>query len=760
MAFLHQGIVARPLRSEYSFLTVLIVLLTILVFMKPDMARAQETPLSCPSAVSLLTAGERPDVALKLIDELLETDDTLKDACRADRLAALSALAATKTGPDAGCKEAADLTANGNPAGALDLIEKIRGSEAPTEDHLSVFSFCEKERRQALVGLNSEQAESPPQGICEAVSSLTTANRPESALALVEAIRGPSDSRTLQESSLCEGERVSALRAQAVMEAGSGPAQTVGQNWDTLIRDWVAPSQGAGLLTLALILAWLILARLFSFLPRMPISMLGWRKRSSYLREVTFVTGSALILLSSGLTAQLLVETPFDIQRLPAIWLAALVGIGGSFLLALFIASRLRMMISVTAPEGEPSEWGTSRIVSSLRELGAEPPRGIEVPRGLDVTGLDDAAISIPLTNSVLNALQGVLKAIAGATPWHVTVDKKSDDILVFSISRNGWNVYAGTVSRDQLGLEKITGTDHAPDLYKMVSAAIVATVAPHYEGFEGLCGATDWRSIGLHCIATTEDYSGSKSQASELLGRANNFDGNNITAEIALQYILHREATKRNELERYCDWLLTKISQLEAKTEPGYENLILRTKLTYLACLLNLRALPEVQLAPEELERAGEAANSLLASLEKAAGKSNPLALEMLPHASLAYFDLIYSGVAYENLSQQEQEQDRYQHYHAAIYSTSPKIAYNAACSLAKREDAKQNIPLIRERLTCAFTDLDLRQWALMDPELVFVRQEIADLLPPATQQVPGLWATWTAATLNLLRSLPPGHS
>ena len=738
-------------------------------------AYAQEATPTCPGAVSGLTIGGRPDLALKFIDEIRKAGESVATVCGSERLAALSAVAVAKSGGDEACKVAADLTERIHPAAALDLIGLIRGPAESPEDPLTIFTSCEKERRQALAALSSPPLAAASQQICDAVTALTAAGRPTAALTLVETMRGPSEGRTIQESGLCETERFAALKDQAEAEGGSNPAEKLGQNWDVLVRDWVTPLQGAGLLSLGLILALLVLARLFAFMPGMPINRLEWKSGSTTWRRLTLVLGTVLILLSSGITVMRLSEAPFDVDRLAVAGGALILGVLGSFLLGIFIASRLRLRIEVRTPDGKRSDWAEARIVASLREMGSEPSREIEVPRGIDVAGLDDAAVTIPFTNKFLNGIQNVVKSIAGVTPWHVAVDVKNDDILAFSITRNGWAVTSGTVTREQLGVVKVAGTDQSPDLFKMISAAIVATLAPHYQGFEGLCGATDWRSIGLHCLATM-DYSASPPQAASLLGRAVTLDPKNVAAQIAQQYYLHRDATREDELKLYADWLYLTVSRLGKPGLSGCESLILRTKVTYLACVMNLNARPvdHVNQADrkEMREIAKDMAKSLLDSLENARDEYKLLALEMLPVAALAYIDLMHPDIVYSDLPKSE---TGYEHYKAAVLaSTAPKVAYNAACSLAMREGVEkpdesevsrlqsaadwdsQRIPWIKERLVCAFTDPELRTWALKDPEFDRIRlhPDLKSLLSPSDEESHGPWKKWAAQTLTFLSS------
>ena len=73
-----------------------------------------------------------------------------------------------------------------------------------------------------------------------------------------------------------------------------------------------------------------------------------------------------------------------------------------------------------------------------------------------------------------------------------------------------------------------------APDLYKLAAAFVVTTLAEHEEGYEGFCGASDWRSIGLQYLATT-DHIFNEEHQKLLLARAVELDPENLLASASL---------------------------------------------------------------------------------------------------------------------------------------------------------------------------------------------------------------------------------
>ncbi|WP_454698244.1 hypothetical protein [Arthrobacter humicola] len=451
---------------------------------------------------------------------------------------------------------------------------------------------------------------------CAQARALAT-EHPQQALDLIDKIRGSYAPQEGAARTNCADERNFALQRlgetqQAANTATPTPSVEPGQAqtaWDKYVASWVSPWQTLALTGAGAVLAMIILARLLAFLPSpwMPFRWLDWKHRSRALRRITLWAG---LILMVGPTLQFVTLLALS-QRPPAPGIqpdqvapfspGAPLGLGtlpgllalsviGSLLFATWIASRPRLSIVVKDKSGAVNESMTSYIIALLAELGAAAPKGIEVPRGADATGLADAAVSAELSNKVLAALSKALLAIIGVTTWKVVVDSATDNDLSVVITRNGWSVKATTIStsnhllfppqatktstpapkdaspeKDKESLE--TGRAPGPELHKLAAAFIVATLAEHEQGFDGLCGATDWRSIGLQYLATT-GHALDEDHQKVLLANAVNVDPSNLLASTALMNILHRKGTTSGPLTAYETWLDSTIAEI-AKMDP-----------------------------------------------------------------------------------------------------------------------------------------------------------------------------------------------
>ena len=598
---------------------------------------------------------------------------------------------------------------------------------------------------------------------CAAAQQLTDAGHPQLALDLIEKIRGPVPPQATTAAKECELERLNATtrlgtdqRAPAggaATEEEPAAAVTYQKTWDGFVKSWVTPLQNPLLSWLGLVLALFVLARLFVSWPRMPFAGFPWKTNSIQLGRLFLFVGLVLILFSPVVMVHLL-STMSAAKNVPSgtadlLLLTVLAGVAGSFALCLWMASRLRVSVEARDGDGKVNEPSTNRIVALLGELGGTGPRGLEIPRGTDVTALSDSLTSTSFTNKVLAGMQKIIQLIAGVVPWRVVVTENASKELAVVITRNGWAAGAVTITGKNSDLfpaapsadhgsaavpKKADDADSAskpakaetavPDLQKLAAAFVLGTIAPHHQGFEGLCGATDWRSIGLHFIATT-DVPASVAVPRLLLGRALDLDPQNLLAELALQNYLHRQATAASELDAYAEWLWRKHMELGAPPDAaggGVEKLkraehaspLLRLRYSYLCVVLNSMAARNDYSASDDHR---QVAHRLIGMLTQPPPECGALANRLRQKAALVCGDLGYSATPDSWVAQ-------------ALVSPAPSTAYSAACHYARASRAADGpasdvkVQQSMDRLAYAFVDPRLKAWALKDPEFEHLRQ------------------------------------
>jgi len=215
-----------------------------------------------------------------------------------------------------------------------------------------------------------------------------------------------------------------------------------------------------------------------------------------------------------------------------ALGLAGLLAVQGVWLLAWWLATRIRLDVKASSE----AEIGT--LAALLSELGAEKPKGLEVPRGADVTALDGALAALP-DNPVLKVLKDILRSISGVTPWTATIEGDAKARVV-TVVRNGRTVGSAIIDPQRMRLVPSTDasgdggseaattassttsseTDAPDHTLKMAAAFVLMTMAEAHPVIRrGLAGAVTWTSLGYHYVATT--FPPGDAEAQRLLARA-----------------------------------------------------------------------------------------------------------------------------------------------------------------------------------------------------------------------------------------------
>lgn len=322
------------------------------------------------------------------------------------------------------------------------------------------------------------------------------------------------------------------------------------------------------------------------------------------------LTGAGAVLVAAGALALVLTGTK-GTQLSAAAGAAGVLGVGvltsclGATLLAWWLATRIRLTVSVTGPEDQASNADVGALVALLSELGAEKPQGLEVPRGADVTALEGAFADLP-DNAVLNAVKSFIRGVSGISPWSVTLEGPATRRAI-SVSRNGRSIRSALIRPDQL-LPSLSDDEDAPsaaaaatssdtsgatsqlgpdpDLAFAASFVLATLATEHPRMAKGLAGATDWRSIGLQFLGTAPGVPTEHRRAR--LARALDADPDNLAAALAYRHALDRESTSYDDLVAYRDWLLRLDTQLGEDPNTSRSGLRLRARYTRAVIGLN----------------------------------------------------------------------------------------------------------------------------------------------------------------------------
>ncbi|MCR1982253.1 hypothetical protein NSA53_08390 [Cellulosimicrobium cellulans] len=739
-----------------------------------DTDPAATTPRACADAVALLD-DSRPRDALGLIDAYRATATSPADpaaraaACADARDAAVAArdTAATLAAEAEALEPGGAPPTSGQPeswAAARDRAEQALALDAQDAQAAAVVRAAQEEETTV-----PDRAASAWDGLVEAVSPLG----PPLLALLVGVLVLVVVARlvvpvTLRWPVLSAGERVRAGAAGwGALVAGAallvwGPAAST----STWTGSGVAGTTLAGVVLVLGFVAGVVAVGLA--LPRL-VAPGARHDRTRWWAWASAVAGvaavAAVVLLALG-GARTIGAGPLATGSVAA---GATVAVLGVLLVATVLATRLRLTIEVTSgrsADRTTSHEGTggARLVALLGELGAEPPRGLEVPRGTDISALSGSALSELPQGAFVKAVVSLAQGVVGSVPWRVTVEERDADHLAVVVTRNGRA--AGSAALDRAGLLRFDAADPTSvaaaaqvDLYRAAAAVVLLTLARHHAGFDGLCGATSWRSLALQYVAQS-DLAAAPDRERELLARAVDVDPRNDLAQVALAHAEGRHHTLREDLDAYGRWLDRFVARTAGRS--GYRALRLRARYSRAATTVNACFAPRRDggdPAGRLDATAVDAVRALLEALaaERAAGREDALVVRLQDAVESLYRQAEDATREREPVRAQgappvpgtgpteptepaepnETPRQRLRRaYRAALARdpddgdppppTTPTGEYNLACTYAVRADPLDAEDALRttDHLRRAVVLADLRAWLHDDPMLAAYRE------------------------------------
>lgn len=717
---------------------------------------------------------------------------------------------ATSTHDTAGgvCAEAQRLLGEGRPSQALDLIARHRGTDAAgatsgslPEDYYP-DDACRDERALALVHIERGKAYTAiaAQLAAEEASSAQADNASATS---AQPVTVPPGCPEVGAARNLTAEQVKALSQQCDRgeeEEESGLFTGLRDAWQSAEEKIVTPL-AVVLLPIGLVaLGLLVAARLvIPFVRRWPvIDRSGpWLLLLSAASVVTAATcvvtglmdgapkGLGVLLMAVGALVLLVgAISPAGLPRAlrqavlvasALLGILALVALISSFtrpllfvsglllslsavsLVALEMATRLRLSLGVRDPSETAKETSVGHLIALLEEMGGDGPRGLEVPRGSDVTALTSSVIATDPANAVLKALWSAWQLLVGPIPWRIQVDEDPAGRLNIVMTRNGRAAGAVVVDPSTLvGVTSPSGSesgakDAGPlDAYRFVSAAILMRLSRHHP-FPLLYNVVDWRSLGYHCVATLDLGEGAGRR--QMLERARSHQPDSRPTRLALRQGEYRKATEATDLGDFVSWLDEFIADLPP--EQGRSPLALRAHNLRVTALINLHypasatAGPVAASAPVALVSALDAFRAAVAGAvqeSRPADRDGTNGFATIMEGRVRWLRAAYLDEGVLDL----RESTPREAYSSACYHASVSARYDEAVRLLKISDV----------------DPDYRQWRPQDPQLCALhrspayrqayppRTEVLELTPLARARE--ALELYGVSTLSSLASLP----
>jgi hypothetical protein len=438
------------------------------------------------------------------------------------------------------------------------------------------------------------------------------------------------------------------------------------------------------------------------------------------------------------------------------------VGAVGSWLIAQAFASRRTLIITAPASETEetPSSSRAGQIAAYMSQIRSPSATRIDVPPAVGSDGFDPSSIKTIGGSKVAAIFLAIVQAVFATVPWRAEVSQNTGGLSV-AIFRNGRTVEIVTVDVTQFSppspppaspakrtrrtkavavpvkSEEEIATELAKSKRmadKLVAAAIIAAMGRVDRTVDGLGGRKDWRSIGLHYLATSE-FPSDIPRATSLLKEAVRFDSTNVAALIALQNFQHRFDTEPGQLRSYARLLTAQLRDGTSVALPTI-NRLGRYRLPRESAELRLRLLlvrvaigRNLHASETGREHSDELADSLQFAVELVLLLSQRRFARLLgdDEKILAAISLrtLRAAVARDreplpmitvsaHVAQIKSAGD----FRTAQISNSPVIAYSFACHLVHSGFSSQTDLLLRA-LGIAFYSPELKRWAPKDPEL-----------------------------------------
>lgn len=216
-----------------------------------------------------------------------------------------------------------------------------------------------------------------------------------------------------------------------------------------------------------------------------------------------------------------------------------------------------------------------------------------------------------------------------------------------------------------------------------------------------------------MQFLATT-DYEGKKEQQLALLSQALELDPHNLPAGVALRNLKYRHSNQEDQ-KQYKQWLEDALGWFNASAwrQIGQRPLLRRLSLSYLSVTMNL--IPTMGSGSGlDLEKPYSEATKLMEGLSKNSAQTAGLENRIRPHAALLLADI--ERMRSHDAPLKAWSEDWREWHRTSGISSAPSVAYNSACSLARR-GADWNT--VKPRLDAAIVDPELRTAVSTDPEL-----------------------------------------
>lgn len=190
-------------------------------------------------------------------------------------------------------------------------------------------------------------------------------------------------------------------------------------------------------------------------------------------------------------------------------------GVLGVLATTISLGQNRRLQVEARTANGTVDTAATDYLLCRLQKLGSRPPEALSYSQTTDLSRLASQDFSTVPGGAIASAAARILYAVRPGLTWRAQITQVDTERLTVQVSRNSRLVKTAVISRPDLGLETIpdSPTDNAltekqdrakAQLLTGAAACVLLEMSfVHPPLRRGLCGATQWKSVALHVIAT-----------------------------------------------------------------------------------------------------------------------------------------------------------------------------------------------------------------------------------------------------------------
>ncbi len=328
----------------------------------------------------------------------------------------------------------------------------------------------------------------------------------------------------------------------------------------------------------------------------LPLGHETWKRLLANIIVGAIVVGAVGYGLKHHWPSSVLLFVPTGLLIAASVWQVALVR-----------GLHLGLVVNGRKSDGS-ADTGTAQLfVQRLNAMGANRPRGLQVPNTADIDPLPGGAISLlPRGSALQMAATFLVQLFTQSRPWEATVSQIDDRSVELVLNRNGWLVFAQVITAATVSLPPATATKPtasddkggpaapnppltASELVTAAAAAALFKVSRHYPTLrDSLEPVEKWESLAAQSIALSGSRGPDDPVRKQLLAVAADLDASNWSAAQALALRAGNTLTL-NGAAKVADALSTIDAKPYSGTKKGPRPVQIRTQFNLTAVQANV---------------------------------------------------------------------------------------------------------------------------------------------------------------------------